>query len=356
MATDDFLRLIVNGSRRPLDDLPRGLVRQRSRRIAGRTWSAVFDRRALSPRAPDARRVERECPGEVYDIPAWPITRGIGGTVGAPLPAAHAKFRAGGLCASAVSRVSDADVPPIDAQPGRRRHRIVLRRAWPRQTVAAAPTAASRAALGACAAELSLVGHRRVRGRLGGAVRRRWNARRIIGALGATLPARRRRPTAPVVESSCGARFQWRNETLTSSRSTNCLRQRKARRPKQLVDDEVITSDERVEAAQAAASGKGRVSRSSNRARRTSVRRRQSLHGLDGPVRRCRIATDDLSTSGRMRAHVDRTDVRGDGIKACGVCVNHRLQERRRALPPQPARAGTRPDLPRRVTYTGRAW
>jgi hypothetical protein len=139
MATDNVLRLIVNGSRRPLDDLRRGLVRQWSRRVAGRTWSERLPSSiaALYDLAPEARPVKPECPGETYDVSRLADCPRSRRACRAAIPTPHPKFRGDRVGARAVSRVSNADVPPIDAPPGWRRLRIVLRRAWPRQTVAA---------------------------------------------------------------------------------------------------------------------------------------------------------------------------------------------------------------------------
>jgi hypothetical protein len=77
MAVDYFHRLIVRGPRPQLADLPRRLERTWSRRIGRQTFTEQlpFSFAALYEIAPGASRVEREVPGEPYDVRVWPIAR-----------------------------------------------------------------------------------------------------------------------------------------------------------------------------------------------------------------------------------------------------------------------------------------
>jgi hypothetical protein len=75
MGVDYFHRLIVSGPPKRVDDLRRSLVRTSSRRVGRRAFSerVPFSFAALYELAPDARRVERDVPGEPYDVRAWPV-------------------------------------------------------------------------------------------------------------------------------------------------------------------------------------------------------------------------------------------------------------------------------------------
>jgi hypothetical protein len=77
MAEDYFHRLIVRGSRPQLANLRRRLARTWSRTVARRTFTEPlpFSFAALYDIAPAASRVEREVPGEPYDVRVWPMAR-----------------------------------------------------------------------------------------------------------------------------------------------------------------------------------------------------------------------------------------------------------------------------------------
>jgi len=77
MAVDYFHRLIVRGPRPQLLALRRRLARTWSRGSGRRQKSEQlpFSFAALYRIAPAASRVEREVPGEPYDIRVWPITQ-----------------------------------------------------------------------------------------------------------------------------------------------------------------------------------------------------------------------------------------------------------------------------------------
>ena len=78
MAVDYFHRLIVRGGRPQVADLRRRLARTWSRRIGRQTFTEQlpFSFAALYEIAPAASRVEREVPGEPYDVRVWPISQG----------------------------------------------------------------------------------------------------------------------------------------------------------------------------------------------------------------------------------------------------------------------------------------
>ena len=78
MAVDYFHRLIVRGRRRQVAGLRRRLARTWSRRIGRQTFTEQlpFSFAALYDIAPAASRVEREVPGEPYDVRVWPIAQG----------------------------------------------------------------------------------------------------------------------------------------------------------------------------------------------------------------------------------------------------------------------------------------
>jgi hypothetical protein len=78
MAVDYFHRLIIHGPRPKLVDLRRRLTRTWSRRSGRRTRTGQlpFSFAALYDIAPAASRVEREVPGEPYDVRVWPIAQG----------------------------------------------------------------------------------------------------------------------------------------------------------------------------------------------------------------------------------------------------------------------------------------
>jgi hypothetical protein len=77
MAVDYFHRLIVRGPRSQLLDLGRRLARTWSRRVGRRTLTDAvpFSFVSLYDVGPGARRVEREVPGEPYDVRVWPVSR-----------------------------------------------------------------------------------------------------------------------------------------------------------------------------------------------------------------------------------------------------------------------------------------
>jgi hypothetical protein len=78
MAVDYFHPLFVRGPRPQLADLRRRLARTWSRRLGRRTWTEElpFSFAALYDTAPAASRVERDVPGEPYDVRVWPIAQG----------------------------------------------------------------------------------------------------------------------------------------------------------------------------------------------------------------------------------------------------------------------------------------
>jgi hypothetical protein len=77
MAVDYFHRVIVIGPRRKVDELRRSLVRKWSRKIGRKTFTErlPFSIAALYDIAPGARRIERDVPGEAYDVRVWPVVR-----------------------------------------------------------------------------------------------------------------------------------------------------------------------------------------------------------------------------------------------------------------------------------------
>jgi hypothetical protein len=81
MAVDYFHGLIVTGPPPQLQTLRRRLTRTLSRTVRGRTWSdrLPFSIGALYDIAPEVRRIDREPPGETYDVRVWPITGRAGG-------------------------------------------------------------------------------------------------------------------------------------------------------------------------------------------------------------------------------------------------------------------------------------
>jgi hypothetical protein len=82
MAEDYFHRLIVRGPRLQLADLRRRLARTWSRTVARQTFTEQlpFSFAALYEIAPAASRIEREVPGEPYDVRVWPIAQGDRGS------------------------------------------------------------------------------------------------------------------------------------------------------------------------------------------------------------------------------------------------------------------------------------
>jgi len=78
MAVDYFHRLIVLGPAQQLDEFRRALTRSTSRRLGRKIiWTdrTAFSFAALYEIAPGVRRIEREFPGEPYDVSVWPVVR-----------------------------------------------------------------------------------------------------------------------------------------------------------------------------------------------------------------------------------------------------------------------------------------